>query len=98
MSKVFVVIGGTSGIGLSIAEKLSSESVVYVGGKRPLSGSECGSRVKIDVDVTDESSVINCFEVIKAKSGRLDGLVYSAGITSPQHSIEETSIEMWQNV
>ena len=49
-------------------------------------------------DVRDPESVSSLFDRVKRRFGRLDILVNNAGITQPVTTVEETSLEMWNDV
>lgn len=83
---VFVVIGGTSGIGLAIAQELSGTGLVYLGGRRSLSTAGLNY---LFIDVTDEKSIANFFARIDSEHGKLSGLIYSAGISSAAHDLDK---------
>ncbi len=69
--KVFIILGGTSGIGLELSKKLKNFSKkVY-----PLSRKSVPS-----VDVTDFNSLNNIFREIWRKEKRIDYLINSAGV------------------
>ena len=92
---IVLVLGGTSGIGLTTAKYLqkNGDKVVVAGRNiRRVDGVEA-----IYCDVLSESSVKNCFEII----GKLDpliGLVYSVGITVPKKPIDQFEENLWLNV
>jgi NAD(P)-dependent dehydrogenase (short-subunit alcohol dehydrogenase family) len=85
--KVALVTGGTSGIGLAIAERLAAEGarVVVVGRRRErveaaerAIGANAAGRV---ADVTRTEDLAELFDGVQAKFGGLDILVSSAGTT-----------------
>ena len=85
MSKNIVIIGGTSGIGLNTALYLKSLGYKVLVGSR----NNIKEAIGVDylkVDVTDESSIEHFFNSIPFK--RIDAIIYSAGITAPQKSIQ----------
>ena len=85
MSKNIVIIGGTSGIGLHTALYLKSLGYKVLVGSRSNIKEAVGLNY-LKVDVTDESSIENFFNSIPFK--RIDSIIYSAGITTPQKSIQ----------
>jgi len=81
--EVAVITGGTSGIGESCVKRFVADGYQVVFSGRNL---EAGSRVAaetkaefIKCDVTSETEVKDFFQQVKAKYGRLDALVHSAG-------------------
>ena len=85
MSKNVVIIGGTSGIGLDTALYLKSRGYsVLVGSRNNIKEDAAVDYLKIDV--TDELSIAHFFNSIPFKS--IDSIIYSAGITMPQKSIQ----------
>ncbi|MGE5404162.1 MAG: SDR family oxidoreductase [Candidatus Saccharibacteria bacterium] len=95
MSKVILVTGATSGIGLYCAEMLAARGHKVYG---------CGRRVDetnpdpalgyklIRCDINDQNSVEECINKIKNESGRIDVLVNSAGFAFGG-GIEDTTAE-----
>jgi NAD(P)-dependent dehydrogenase (short-subunit alcohol dehydrogenase family) len=97
--KRVVVLGGTSGIGLAVAQKAASAGAAVViasssqvkvdRARRQLSGSAEG----LTVDLTQEDSIKSFF----AKVGAFDHLVYTAGEPLLSEPIETFSLERAQN-
>ena len=85
MSKNIIIIGGTSGIGLHTALYLQSLGYKVLVGSRSNIKEAVGLNY-LKVDVTDESSIEHFFNSIPFK--RIDDIIYSAGITAPQKSIQ----------
>ncbi|MHB1234615.1 MAG: SDR family NAD(P)-dependent oxidoreductase [Microbacteriaceae bacterium] len=81
---VAMVFGGSSGIGLAIAERFAADGMTVVvssrrGGEVTLS---TGSAEEVlACDVADEGQVRSVLELVDRKYGRLDVLVNSAGTT-----------------
>lgn len=89
---MIVIIGGTSGIGLETAKYLDSkEKEVLVGGRNK--PKETSLTYKY-IDVSDEESIKSFFEDIE----KIEGLVYSTGITTKQKSILEFDQNIWKNI
>ena len=70
--KVFLIIGGSSGIGLSVAEKLTEEGAEVFSTSRDITKFFPGK--KIQLDVSDDLSELNSHLPEK-----LDGLIYCPG-------------------
>jgi len=89
---VIVIIGGTSGIGLETAKYLNSKEIeVLVGGRTQPKETELTYKY---IDVSDENSIKSFFENID----KIDGLVYSTGITTKQKSIIDFDKSIWKNI
>lgn len=98
--KVVVVTGGSSGMGLAVAERLSAEGASVVIGAR---GVEAGERAAaavgglfVPTDVTVESDVAQLVETAVREFGRLDGAFNNAGGTTAFDSIDKLSDEAWR--
>ncbi|SER61749.1 NAD(P)-dependent dehydrogenase, short-chain alcohol dehydrogenase family [Faunimonas pinastri] len=84
--KIAIVTGGSSGIGLSIAERFIGEgATVYITGRRlaelEAAAERLGGKAKaIQSDVSDLSSLDRLFSTVQASEGRLDVLVANAGV------------------
>lgn len=81
---VAVVFGGSSGIGLAMAERFAAEGMTVVvcsrrGGSVRLAAS--GSVDVLACDVADETDVVAAVEQVRSRHGRIDVLVNSAGAT-----------------
>jgi len=89
---MIVIMGGTSGIGLESAKYLSTNNYnVLIAGRNNKSNSNIKYKY---IDVTDENSVKDFFNNIDV----LDGLIYSAGITTSKKSIEEFDTEIFDDI
>jgi NAD(P)-dependent dehydrogenase (short-subunit alcohol dehydrogenase family) len=96
-SKIAIVTGGSSGIGLAIAERFISEgATVYITGRRQAeleaAGTQLGEKAKVvQGDVADLVSLDRLFETVRQAEGRLDVLVANAGViaSSPIETASE---------
>ena len=78
MSKVVIVTGGSSGIGLHTASRLRALGcTVYEFSRREISHPD--GVVHISVDVTDEAAVAQAVTRVEEKEGRVDVLICNAG-------------------
>jgi len=102
--KVFLISGGSSGIGLSIADRLVQD------GHQVISLSRSPEKVEralkemphlkdevdfVNGDISDPGDADRLFREIEAKYGKLDGLVNNAGVLT-KGTIETVSVEDWQ--
>jgi NAD(P)-dependent dehydrogenase (short-subunit alcohol dehydrogenase family) len=82
MSRVAVVTGAASGIGLAVAKRLAQEGhELALIDRVPAPSINAGARSESFVcDVTDDTSLASVFDQIRARFGRIDLLVPAAGI------------------
>ncbi len=80
MSKVVLVTGTSSGIGLAIANYLSKKGYIVYGGSRSAPENKLFNVIKLDV--TDNENIIEVVKYIYDKSGRIDILINNAGVGS----------------
>ncbi|HEY6923160.1 MAG TPA: SDR family NAD(P)-dependent oxidoreductase [Steroidobacteraceae bacterium] len=103
-SRVAVITGGASGVGLEVAARIAAE-----GGKVSLWDRDAAALAKaassiggdvhtMPVDVTDAAQMLSAAEAVYGKSGRIDVLVASAGITGPTARLWEYPVEEWRRV
>ena len=106
-SKVALVTGAGTGIGLKTALRLLEEnySVVLAGRRYELlektkrEAGDSGSRtLVVPTDVGSPESVRKLFTKIRETFGRLDLLFNNAGIGAPAIPLEEISYEQWKAV
>jgi NAD(P)-dependent dehydrogenase (short-subunit alcohol dehydrogenase family) len=106
MSRVAVVSGGASGIGLGAAQQLAAEGHAVALLDRNGPGAESaavdlraqGARaLAVEVDVADRKSVDAAFATVRRELGAVGILVTSAGIESFQPLLEITS-ESWARI
>ena len=98
-SKVALVMGGGSGIGAAIATRLASEgATVHITGRRgpelEAAAAKAGHGVRAMVaDAGDPEDVERAVKAVAAERGRIDALVFNAGVseaadlaaTTPEH-------------
>src|SRR5439155_17605558 len=91
VSRVAVVTGGASGIGLGVARRFIADghrvALLDCDGSAAKAAADelvatGGSAVAVEVDVADRSSVDAAFEQVRAELGPTEILVTSAGIES----------------
>ncbi|MFD2935100.1 SDR family oxidoreductase [Spirosoma flavum] len=89
--KNVLVTGATSGIGLTIANKLHQSGVNVFGTSRfPEKYQHQFAFELLELDITSQESIQHCVATLSAKSVVLDALINNAGITI-NGSAEETS-------
>lgn len=99
--RVAVVIGGTTGIGRSIAETLSDAGADVVPTSRTESSvaeaaDAVGCELVCPTDVTDRNDVSTLFERTVAEVGEIDILVNSAGVVQDAKPVGEITDEEWE--
>lgn len=95
MKKVVLITGGSSGIGKSIGEFLSSNGYIVYGSSREPKRILNSKFPLVQIDVRDTSSIETAIMEIVEKEGRLDILINNAGvgITGPIEEIPSIEIE-----
>jgi NAD(P)-dependent dehydrogenase (short-subunit alcohol dehydrogenase family) len=96
--KVLVVTGSSSGIGAACVERFAAEGARVVGGDlAPPTDGAAVPDVFEPCDVTDEGSIATLVSVAAELTGRIDGVVTSAGVAGggPVHLVDEAS---WDHV
>jgi 3-hydroxybutyrate dehydrogenase len=103
--QVCVVTGAGSGIGKGIAKKFAEEGAKVVVADINLKAAETTveelngkqKHLALNFDVTDETQVINAFEQVEKKYGKLNVLISNAGV---QHidPIDKLSYENWRKI
>src|SRR5260221_6704930 len=105
-SKVAVVIGGTSGIGLTLAKGLAEAGadVVATGRRADLVRSAADEiralgrkSLAVPSDVTDRSSIEALLAAVEKEFGRVDILLNSAGVTRRTPTVEVSEDE-WNRI
>ncbi len=96
--KVMVVTGAASGIGAACVERFAADGARVVGGDlvAPTAGMVAPERFEV-CDVTDEASVEALVAAAAELTGRIDGVVTSAGVAGggPVHLVDSAS---WDHV
>ncbi len=98
-TRIAVVTGGGSGIGLATCERLRADGFLL--GVLDLDpGSSAGDGLGLSIDVSDPAAVENAIRTLNSELGPIDVLVNNAGITgsSAATRLHETSLEDWDRV
>jgi 2-hydroxycyclohexanecarboxyl-CoA dehydrogenase len=106
MSRVAVVTGGASGIGLGVCRRLAADGHLIGVLDRNGPGAEAAAdelraagtkAVAVEVDVADRASVAAAFDRVRAELGPVEILVTSAGIESFQPVLDITG-DSWDRI
>ena len=101
--KVAIVTGGAGGLGSEICRRFSMRGAAVAvadvnrEAASELAGtitSECGSAIGVQVEVTDEDSVIAAVSTIVNELGRVDYLVYCSG-TNIKSPVLDMTLDQW---
>ncbi|MBR9845873.1 MAG: SDR family oxidoreductase [Algicola sp.] len=95
MSKVVLITGGSSGIGKSIGEFLTSKGYEVFGTSRNPERYSASKFKLVTLDVADSTSIEKAVQTVIETSGRLDVLINNAGagITGPIEEIPDEEIK-----
>ena len=94
--KVAVITGGSSGIGLAIAQKFVKEGAVAV--SADINEPEDSAIDFVQTDVTDSASLKSLVEKVVAKYQHIDILVANAGVAEKKAPVSELDEDNWQKV
>lgn len=96
-NKVALVIGGASGIGLAIANRLATEgALVFLTGRRQpdldAAAATIGHGAKaIVADAANPADIERAIAVVVTEHGRIDALVLNAAIAEPEDLLSSTA-------
>jgi NAD(P)-dependent dehydrogenase (short-subunit alcohol dehydrogenase family) len=106
-NKVVLITGATSGIGEATARAFAKEgATVHFCGRREALGTKVAQEINAmggratyqKADVRNEQDVKSLIDTCVQKYGRIDIAFNNAGIESPPKTIEEMTLDDWNNV
>ncbi|ENX41380.1 oxidoreductase [Acinetobacter sp. NIPH 2100] len=97
-SKVVLITGASSGIGLATADLLHEAGFIVYGTSRRASDSSQYKFHLIELDVNNESSVQHAIEKVIQNEGRIDVLINNAGFAIAPAGAEESSMQQAQAI
>jgi NAD(P)-dependent dehydrogenase (short-subunit alcohol dehydrogenase family) len=93
---ITLITGGNKGIGYETARRLIAEGqTVWIGARDPERGREAAESLGasfVQLDVTDDSSVSDAVDTIRAEAGHLDILINNAGILGDVTAPEDMTV------
>ncbi|MFS0873157.1 SDR family NAD(P)-dependent oxidoreductase [Paenibacillus xylanilyticus] len=103
----YLITGGAGGLGLILAREIVQQvsgTTLYLIGRSALEAGQqtamqelqaTGARIEYKrVDLTDSAQVARLFDAIRADTGKLDGLVHSAGVIRDNFMLKKTETEL----
>jgi len=98
--RVALITAGAAGIGLAIADKLSSKGIKVIVADQDTNAIESVTSENPDLnpilaDVSQAVEVENVFQEIQSKYDRLDIVINNVGVSGPTLAVEDTDIESW---
>lgn len=97
-----LIVGASGELGAAVAEHLANagHEVILHGHKNIAAlqnvGDKTGARTLVAADVTSEAAVADLIATA-TQDGKLDGLVYAAGINTTATAIAEMSLDSWNH-
>ncbi|WP_298225649.1 SDR family oxidoreductase [Acidocella sp.] len=95
--RIALITGGNRGLGFETARRLRDRGIrVYIGAREPEQGAEAASRLGVEwlqLDVTNEASVLDAAARFAERESRLDILVNNAGIAGSRKPAAELTGE-----
>lgn len=93
-----IVTGGASGIGAEIAERLAREGADVTVWDINATPTETTNITSDTLDLTSPDAVYAGRDAVLSRTGRIDVLVCSAGITGPNATVADYNEEAWRKV
>lgn len=95
--RIALITGGNKGLGFETARRLTDRGIrVYIGAREPERGAEAASRLGVEwlqLDVTNEASVLDAAARFAERESHLDILVNNAGIAGSRKPAAELTGE-----
>lgn len=97
--KTIIITGAGSGIGFALAERCTAEGAQVVAVDRDAAGmAALASPLKLTGDVRDPALAAQAVALAEERTGRLDGLATSAGISRSGIPIDRITEQDWDEV
>ena len=87
MTRIVLITGTRKGVGKSIAEHYLSQDDIVIGCSRGAGSIDSERYFHYELDVADESAVVNMVRSIRKEHGKIDVLLNNAGIASMNHML-----------
>ena len=97
-NKRVLVSGSSQGLGDKLVETFSKNNAVGFGFDLQENIKDLEGWEFLQIDVSNETEIINGFEKIKEKIGELDVVVANAGIVPPWSTINDIDNDEWEKV
>lgn len=97
-SKVVLITGASSGIGLATAELLHDAGFIVYGTSRRTDTASKFKFYLVELDVNQEASVSQAIETVITAEGRIDVLINNAGFAIAPAGAEESSMKQAQAI
>lgn len=93
MDRIAIVLGTSSGLGLSCATSLLERGFIVYGGSRTESPIVHDNFIDLELDITQEGQVANFIKEVKSENEVVDILVNAAGMCDMNAVSETTSLD-----
>ncbi len=96
-SGVYVLVGGTGGIGNIISKHILNTpdaKVILIGKNRSVDKSLSKNEYHYQCDITDAQVIKNVFEEIRGKFKEINGILYLVGVTADKYIKEKTKEDL----
>jgi NAD(P)-dependent dehydrogenase (short-subunit alcohol dehydrogenase family) len=97
-SKIVLITGASSGIGLATAERLLESGFIVYGTSRDITHAAQYKFHLIELDVNNNESVTHAIEQVLENEGRIDVLINNAGFAIAPAGAEESSMQQAQAI